>query len=170
MNPELIDSEFHPELIPRRGELIAWASALLVGIAWLILHLVDQKINSAVPILTVFLVLAALSISLGNWMDRQTRICMDQEGLSFNNGLRHVRLTWNQIQRIQVESSGWGNKVFVVGQNKHFEFHTLGEVKVYGELKGRMGFAQGEHILQTILARSGLKAQYSNVGKIYARK
>jgi hypothetical protein len=32
-----------------------------------------------------------------------------------------------------------------------------------------MGFTQGEHILQTILTRSGLREQYSDVGKIYTR-
>lgn len=169
MKPELEIGEFRPELIPRRGELIAWASAVLVGLAWIVLHFANQKINLTVPILTIFLTLAALSISLGNWVDRQTRIHMDQETLSFHNGLRHVRLTWDQIQQVQVKPSGWGNKVFILGGDKHFEFHTLGEVKVRGDLKGRMGFVQGEQILQTILARSGLKEKYSKVGEIYAR-
>jgi hypothetical protein len=169
MRSEPRDGEFRPERIPRRGELIAWACFLLVGMAWLILYLADQKTNLAVPILTFFLLLAALSISLGNWMDRQTRIYIDQDGLSFNNGLRHVWLNWNQIQCVQVESSGWGNKVSILGSNQHFEFRTLGEVKIHGEIKGRIGFTQGEHILQTILTRSGLKEQYSDVGKVYAR-
>lgn len=156
-NAGVADADFRPEMLSRRGELIAWGSTLLVGGAWLSLQLLGQPITRAVPVLAVLLLLAALSISLGNWMDRQTVMRLDDEGISFRNGLRNTRLGWDEITRLRVLPSQWGKKVEVIGEHAHFEFRTLGEVKVQGEVKGRMGFADGEQILRRILDATHLK-------------
>jgi hypothetical protein len=163
-SPEVRD--FRPELVSRRGELVAWGSALLVGGAWLALARSGQGVNPMVPILAVPLFLAALSISLGNWMERNTLLRLDREGVSFQNGLRNVALKWNEIHQVQVVPAQWSRKVRVVGEKGHFSFHTLGEVKVGGELKGRVGFAAGEIILKHILDRSGLReVAHPNAGR-----
>jgi hypothetical protein len=148
--------EFHPELTSRRGELIAWGSTLLVAIGWVVLAVTGNRVPGSVPFLGFLLLLAALSISLGNWMDRRTRLQLGLEGISFQNGLRRVHLKWDEIRQVQVYPSKWGQRVSVIGPDSHFEFRTLGEVKVQGEVKGRMGFAEGERILQQILAAAGL--------------
>jgi len=72
-------------LISRRGELIAWGSALLVGGAWSVLRHSPGYASRLVPILAVPLLIAALSISLGNWMDRHTLLHLDPEGVRFSN-------------------------------------------------------------------------------------
>lgn len=153
--------EFRPELTSRRGELIAWGATLLVGAAWIVLVSSGQNAGFAAPFLAVVLLLAALSISLGNWMDRRTLLRIDEARITFRNGLRNVQLAWDQIRQVQVLPAQWGKKVRVVGeraegQPAHFEFLTLGEVKVLGEVKGRVGFREGEQILEQILERSGL--------------
>ena len=161
--------EYHPELISRRGEALAWGSALLVVAAWIILVVRGRSAPAAVPVLAVFLFLAALGISLSNWMDRQTHILIDTQGISFHNGLRHTHLTWNQIRQVQVFPSPWGRKVEVIGPQSHFNFRTMGEVKVQGEVKGRMGFRQGEAILKLILERAHLKQiEHPGSGYYYA--
>ncbi len=152
---------FHPELTSRRGELIAWGVTLLVGAAWILLLSTGREVHFAVPFLAVVLLLAALSISLGNWMDRRTLLRIDDGGIAFRNGLRDVRLAWERIKQVQVLPARWGKKVQVVGeeangQSAHFDFLTLGEVKVLGEVKGRIGFREGDRILEQILERSGL--------------
>jgi hypothetical protein len=49
-------------------------------------------------------------------------------------------------------------------------FRTLGEVHHRGELKGRMGFAAGESILQEILKKSALQeTKHTEKGLYYAR-
>jgi len=161
--------EHRPELLSRRGEALAWGSALLVVAAWIILAVSGRRAPAAVPVLAVFLLLAALGISLSNWMDRQSRILIDGEGITFHNGLRHTRLAWHQIRQVQVFPSPWGRKVEVVGPDSHFSFRTMGEVKIQDQVKGRMGFKQGEAILKVILDRAHLKhIEHSGSGYYYA--
>jgi hypothetical protein len=154
--------KFHPELISPRGQRIAWAFTLLVGAAWVVLILQGQQVPFAVPVLAILLLLAALSISLGNWMDRRTEIQIGNDGITFTNGVRNAQLAWDDIQEVRITPSRWGKKVEVIGTQAHFEFRTLGEVKVQGELKGRLGFPQGEHILKRIVSAAGLKPVKDN--------
>lgn len=148
--------EFRPELISRRGELIAWGSALLVGGAWFVLGKSAGHASLLVPLLAIPLLIAAFSISLGNWMDRHTVLRLDAEGVRFSNGLRHVRLKWDQIQQVRVLPAPWGKKVQVFGEQVYFGFYTLGEVKAQGRVLGRTGIAEGEFALQRILESAHL--------------
>jgi hypothetical protein len=167
----LNQSEFHPELISRRGELIAWVTALMALSAWGILLLAGAVVHPALKFLAIFLLLSALSISLGNWMDRHTLLRIESDGVRFENGLRHAFLHWNEIQQVQVYPSNWGKKVRVLGSQAHFDFRTLGEVTVQGDVKGRMGFADGEAILRKIVQEAGLKQiDRPGNGEYYARQ
>ena len=165
------DREYRPKLIPRRGEWTAWGSALVVGATWLMLRLVGRPVSWTMPFLAITLALAALSISLGNWVDRRTLIRLNQDGIEFNNRLRHVKFSWPEIRQVYVLPSRWGDKVHVVGDRAHFSFRTLGEVWYQGELKGRMGFDEGDEILHEIIVSSGLKeiADQDGEGSYYAR-
>ena len=148
---------YRPELLSRRGEFIAWGTSILVFLGWLILSLNGRQVPFAVPFLGITLVLAALAISLGNWMDRKTELRLDAGGVTYENGLRYAALKWNEINEISVFPSKWGNKVHVLGAAAHFNFRTLGEVKVQDEVKGRMGFAEGDKILSIMLEQTNLK-------------
>jgi hypothetical protein len=163
--------EFKPELLSRRGELIAWGSAILVGAVWLVLGWKNQAVPWTVLLLEVFLLFAGLSISFGNWMDRQTVLRMDENGVWYKNGLRNVKMDWINIRQVRVQPTRWGNKVQVIGDKAYFEFRTLGEVKIVGELKGRMGFNRGEEILNEIILNSDLqRIDKSGNGYYYARE
>jgi len=148
---------FCPELLSRRGEFFAWGTSIIVFLGWLILSLNGRQVPFAVPFLGIILVLAALAISLGNWMDRKTELRLDAGGVTYKNGLRYAALKWNEINEIKVFPSKWGKKVHVLGAAAHFNFRTLGEVKVQDEVKGRMGFAEGDKILSIILKQANLK-------------
>lgn len=155
MEPE--PRTYRPELIPRRGEMIAWASAGLVCLGWLVLLLTGKPVPGSLGFLAVFLILAGASISLGNWMDRQTVLTLDSEGVSFKNGLRNVRLTWEEINRVEIYPSNWGARARVIGKHAHFAFRKLGVVNVGGEEKGRIGFGEGEEIVSRIVRSAGLR-------------
>jgi hypothetical protein len=156
MQTDGLVGEFHPELLSRRGEFVAWGLALVVAATWVILRLYGQGVSIFLLILEAFLLFAGLSISLGNWMDRRSMIRLDREGITFDNGLRHAALHWQEIHRVQVFPTEWGKKVMVLGGRTHFEFRTLAEVKVQDEVKGRMGFADGEKILQHMIQAAHL--------------
>jgi hypothetical protein len=153
----LFERTYQPELISRRGEFYAWFGVSLIGVTWIILILAGQSVPFLLPLLGIPLFLIASIISIGNWVDRKTRISVTVEQIQFSNGLLSVRLVWDEIQIVQVILSPWGKKVEVTGDKAHFSFHTLGEVKAYGRSLGRTGFPEGEYILQQILNRANIK-------------
>lgn len=146
---------YTPEQAPRQGEYTAWGLALLslVGLSILIFSGFSSWI---VNFFVGFLFFAALSISLGNWMDRRTRLSVGPGGLAFTNGLRKVQMDWEAIQEVRVLPGQAGSTVQVIGARAHFQFKTLGEMKYEGQTRLRTGFVDGERILNMILARSGL--------------
>ena len=162
--------EYRPELIPRRGEANAWlfAVAALIG-----LFLLSQTVDSVpgwVWVSCGFLAFSALTISFGNWMDRNTRITLETGGIRFENGLRRVQFHWQEIQKVAVLPAQLGKSVRVVGEASHFGFKTLGEVQFRGKVRGRTGFAEGEAILDVILQNTGLVlTEESNNAYYYAR-
>ncbi len=149
--------EFLPEMLSRRGEVVSWGMALLSLVAWLILWINGKPVFLGLKALAVLLALTGLLISLGNWTDRQTRLRIDPAGIFFENGLRKVFMRWEEIQKVEVFPSAWGSKVRVLAEEAHFDFRMLGEVKMQSEIKGRMGFADGEQILHHICKQSNLK-------------
>ena len=161
--------EFRPELISRRGEWTAWGVALVAGLGVWILNS-SGFVPSWAWIFLVFLVFSGVSISLGNWLDRNTLIRLEADGISFENGLRRVRMRWFEVQKVAVLPSRWGKSVQVVGEKSHFNFKTLGEVQFQGEVRGRTGFADGQKILDILLREAGLELiEESNNAYYYAR-
>lgn len=152
-----IPREYRPELIPRRGEAIAWIGVVLTGVTWAVLRFSSRQVVIMIPVLFILLIFSAFIISLGNWMDRQTVIRMDDREVEYRNGLRQVHLRWMEIREVRVQPGKWGKKVQVYADSSYFTFHTLGEVRLRENVKGRMGFEQGEEILRQLVLRSGLE-------------
>ncbi|NCP88182.1 MAG: hypothetical protein CO094_08305 [Anaerolineae bacterium CG_4_9_14_3_um_filter_57_17] len=146
---------YRPELLPRQGEINAWGLALLasLGMAALVWR---GQIPSWTWFFIAFLYFSAASISLGNWVDRHTRLTLSAQGILFENGLRKVSLAWEALPQVRVLPARWGKTVQLMAASGHCEFSTLGEVQFRGELRGRTGFSQGEAILREILASAGL--------------
>ncbi len=163
-HPEEKPQLYRPILLSRRGEASAWLVCVLWLIGSSVLAFTRPPVHRAVIFMGVFLFLAALAISLGNWIDRHTMLSLSDQGMVFANGLRQVHLLWNQVRKVEVFPSAWGNKVRVVGEHAAFDFRTLGEVRVGGEIKGRMGFEQGEAIFKRILEKANLHLVESEQG------
>ena len=93
--------EYRPELIPSRGEATAWGLTVLLLATWLILALLEQPALAAARILAIVLLVFSLGISLSNWMDRRTTLRIAPQGVEFANGLRHVRLAWDEVRQVR---------------------------------------------------------------------
>ena len=148
--------EFKPERLPRRGELNAWLLAVAAFIGLMLLNRTLNIVPGWTWVFFGFLTFSALSISLGNWMDRKTFLVLDEDGIRFANGLRRVRLGWNEVQKVAVLPARWGQSVQVLGKQSHFDFKTLGDVKFQGEVRGQTGFTEGKTILDVILKKADL--------------
>lgn len=162
--------EFHPERLSRRGEVITWGLALITLAGLIYVRSQTATLSIWHYVFTTLMLLLAASATLGNWMDRSTVLTIKTIGLHFRNGLRDVQLKWNEIEVVQVFPSRWGDQVHVVGVDAHFSFRILSEFTFRGKTKGRMGFAGGEFIIQTILKNSALgEVDHTESGRYYAR-
>lgn len=148
---------FTPELAPRNGERNAWILAFLMVVIWLVFRLTPWELPFTVEILMVFTLGAALLISFGNWVERNTILAIGNRRVRFENGLRKVSLAWEEIEEVRVRPAVWGKRVQVRGKGTRFDFHTLGEVKYKGAVQAKTGFAQGEEIVRHIVLNSGLR-------------
>jgi hypothetical protein len=146
---------FKPVLQPRRSELVAWGLAF-ASLAGLLLFTFDGVILFWAIVFVCFLFFAALSISLGNWMDRKTQITLHSGGVIFQNGLRKAEIAWESVANLSTCPARWGEKVQVIGQKSHFEFNTLGEVTFQQQVQGQVGFPHGNEIRDEIIQKSGL--------------
>ena len=177
-----MSQEFHPEQIPRVGERNAWLITTLAAVAWLVLLWRADSLSWVGLLIVLFLLSAAMSISLGNWMDRHTIMTLGGDQITYNNGIRDLVLSWDQVQEVRIVSSRWGERVQILGFDEHkpskgqsafnvgFVFHTLGEVEYQGKIQGRTGFKQGQFILNQILESSGLEEKSNDQqGRYYAR-
>jgi hypothetical protein len=146
---------YTPECMSRRGEFTAWALTVLAVIG---LFFLSQR--GPLPFwawfFVLFLAFSAMSVSLGNWMDRRTRLQLQADGVAFENGLRQTHLTWNEIREVRVAPARWGSSVQVIGERAHFSFATLGEMRFQKQSIGSVGFAEGGLILDEIVRSAGL--------------
>ncbi|RME08110.1 MAG: PH domain-containing protein [Anaerolineae bacterium] len=149
--------EFRPEQIPPRGERIAWGLVVLLLVGLGVFLALGARIPIAYWLLQAFFTFAALSISLGNWVDRHTSLALTAEGVRFTNGLRRVFLPWSEIREVRIAETTLGRRVHVHSASDGFVFRTLGEVWSQGKLQGRTGFAEGEAIVDEIIHRAGLE-------------
>lgn len=159
--------ELHPELTSRRSETRAWLLSIVVIFAIAIMKWKIGEVPIAAWVFGAFLFFSALSISLGNWMDRGTVMSLDDSGIAFENGLRQVALSWPEVEKVNVIPVRWGKSVQVVSSKSHFEFRTLGKVQYQGEVQGRLGFVEGEAVLEEILKKTALVLEKEEKGHYY---
>lgn len=156
MDDQPASQEFRPIPPLRRGELIAWLSTALIAGAWLLTFLIQTRVNLLLTLAVGLMGFIASAISLGNWIDRKTRIVISQPGIHFQNGLRNIFFPWQEICEVRVLPAIWGKKVQVFAKDAYFGFTTGGEVQAYGKIVTQTGFVQGDQIVKQILERSNL--------------
>ena len=140
----IMSQEYHPEQIPRTGERNAWLLTALAAVSWIVLLWRANTLSWVGLLIVLFLLGAALSISLGNWMDRHTVLTLAGGQITYKNGIRDLALSWDQVHELRIFPSRWGERVQVLGFdedksskgqspfNVGFVFHTLGEVEFQG--------------------------------------
>lgn len=162
--------EYRPDLLPRRGEWNAWALTLLTGVLLVPLRMALGVVPVLAWVLWAVLLLSALTISLGNWADRHTVLRLEAGGLFYSNGLRRVRLPWEDVQKLVVFTDRLGQQAQVVGARSRFGFRLLSTMTYPAGSSARFGFARGQEIVETIVAAAGLsRRQEDGGGVIYSR-
>lgn len=158
--------EYYPELLPRRGEWLAWSAGLGLMVGLFLLNAQTGEISITYWIFAGLIIFFAMSISLGNWMDRRSVIRVGQNGIDFNNGLRSVQMTWSEINSVLVTPTQLGKRIQVQGTRSHFAFKTFWQSKLGGQ-EMRTGFPDGQQILDIIQRESGLSRKAEDNGTVY---
>jgi hypothetical protein len=161
---------FRPETISRQGERNAWILTGFSLIVGLVIFWRASTLPGWVTLLTLFLLLSSIFISLSNWVDRKTILILGPGGVEFHNGLRNVQLSWDQVEKVHVIRDRWGQRVHVSGLEANFNFRMISDVEFQGKVRGQMGFHEGEIILKEIINASGLSlTKNKDQGRYYAR-
>lgn len=161
--------EYRPELLSRRGEWLAWFAGIGLVAGLLVVGGRFGKLPVSYWIFAGLMIFFALSISLGNWMDRRSIIRVSSDGIAFENGLRSVSMNWSEIRSVAVSPTRMGKRVQVEAARSHFAFKMMWQTSLVGQ-EMRTGFPEGQQILQTILRESGLQRNTEKNGmEYYAR-
>ena len=159
--------EFRPEgsttTEVRNAGLLAFAALVMM----IFLNNRLDRVPVAAWVFFGFILLAGLSTLLSHWVDKHTVLRLDGSRVSFTNGMRDVSLAWHEIETIDVVPLKWGRSVQVMGNGTQFQFRTLAEVQYQGKIRGRLGFADGEAVLQHILEKTGLSLSKEEKGRYY---
>lgn len=148
------DAEFIPDM-SRRGEWVAWASALALALAMALQTQLASGINTLVLVLFIVLLTAAVLVTYANWMERNTSIVLTAGGIKYASPLRKTELRWSQIDEIWLAPSRTAWRVSVIGEPGHFDFQTL---LTMNSIAGaaRMGIPEGKQLAAHIIRESGI--------------
>ncbi|MDH5506677.1 MAG: hypothetical protein OEZ02_05615 [Anaerolineae bacterium] len=164
-------SEYRPEIGSRQSEITAWVLTGMTMVVALVLGQGDAGLSPLLTWLLVFFSISAVLISFGNWVDRNTLLVMDDQGVHFCNGLRNVKIEWDKISQVTEFPGRETSKVHVWSSNARFTFRK--PVNRSGNLGNiNIGFKDGQKIMEIIILKAGLveKSQSSNIGYYYTRK
>jgi hypothetical protein len=161
--------EYRPELLSRRGEWLAWFAGIGLVAGLILAGERYGRLPVSYWVFAGLMIFLAISISLGNWMDRRSVIHVNSDGIAFENGLRSVSMHWSEIRSVVVSPTRMGKRVQVEAVRSHFEFKTMWRSSLIGQ-EMRTGFPGGQLILETILRESGLQRNTEKNGmEYYAR-
>ncbi|MFP3852866.1 MAG: PH domain-containing protein [Anaerolineales bacterium] len=140
----------------RKGEGLAWLAAFGAGLGGALLAWrTGEWSGLALGALLLFTSLA-LIITFGNWMERNTALEVESEGIRYRSPLRKVRLSWDEITELGLSKSNDGWRVEVEGESGRFHYQTAGSLQFAGFEEMPLGIPEGGAIAALIKQRSGL--------------
>ena len=161
---------FRPIPPNRRGELVAWLSALTVTLSIVILHLLRGSVPCYAFGILVFLFTASLLISYGNWMESRTSIQVSETGIRFASPVRRLSFSWPDIDCLAALKTRVGWRVMVEGEQGSFTFRTGGKIAI-GSLEAPLtGYPDGERLASLIRGMAGLAAPIQEEGIWFSRR
>ncbi|MCB2180167.1 hypothetical protein KQH54_03495 [bacterium] len=143
------EQNFKPLLNPRRSEVIAWVFfTAIVGI--LIFIPTTGFVRIGGYFLAFFFFFSAVVMTMANWQNRRMLLSLSADGIRFENGLQTITMPWEKIRQVEVYPGRVNDKIVVKDADQRFAFDMYKEVVVKGKVTGKVGFEQGEQILETI--------------------
>lgn len=152
----LREERFYPLPVDRRGELIAWVCSGLALSAGGFLWIQAVKLSLLGYAFLMLFPLCAALISFGNWMEANTAITLDPEGIAFSNPIRSLKMDWEMVDSLTVRSTPIGWSVRVSGGGETFQFRTGINLTLQKLSPVKGGFSDGDRIAGVIRGMAGL--------------
>lgn len=123
---EMIQEEkiFQPAPASRKGELIAWGSAVAIGFVLAIFYFTTREIQCLTGGLFIFFLASGLLITFGLWVDSRTVAKVTAEYLHYKSPFRDVQLEWDQVEEVRALDAGSVWRVVIIGNNKYFRIRV----------------------------------------------
>lgn len=124
---ESIEEEitFQQSSASRKGQLIAWGSALVIGLILTIFYFTTWKTQCLTGALFIFFLIASFLITFGLWVDSKTIVLVSPEFLHYKSPFRNVKLAWEQVEQVRAVEAGDVWRVAVIGLNRYFRIRVL---------------------------------------------
>jgi hypothetical protein len=156
---ETIQNEktFQPAAGSRKGELIAWGSALVVGLVLTIFYFATREIQCLTGGLFVFFLIAGLLITFGLWVDSKTFAKVSPDGLHFKSPFRNVNLNWDQVDEVRAIKAGTVWRVIVKGGGRYFRLRVLEDEETSETGRRFMVIPQADRLVRIICGMAKLR-------------
>lgn len=142
----------------RRPELLAWFFSFCI-IFILIFSPQTGLFRIGGVILATFFLLSAVTISLGNWQNRNSVLKLSKDKIWYFNGVKELSFTWDEIQRVEVFRGRFNDKINLVSESGSISFDIIGLEQFNQDKTPYYGFREGAEILNFILKQTNLNEQ-----------
>jgi len=156
--PQLIKGEeiFRPANDSRKGELIVWGSALVMGIGLGIYYFATQKIQCLTSgMLFLFLSVGAL-ISFGIWVDTRTSINVNSIRLIYKSPFKELNLDWDQVLQVRATQARRLWRVIIASADNHFRLRVSSSASEEDDTTNLLALPDGDRLVQIILGMADL--------------
>jgi hypothetical protein len=148
---------FQPAYANRRGELIAWISAVVIGLLLTIFYFVTREVQCLTAGLFIFFLAAALLITFGLWVDSKTFAKVSPQYLHYKSPFREVRLEWDQVEELRAIEAGSVWRVVVFGAGRYFRIRVLESEEEIEQGRRFLVIPQADRLVRIICGMAKLR-------------
>jgi hypothetical protein len=169
---ETIQAEitFQPASTSRKGELIAWGSAVVTGLVLAIVYVSTREIQFLTGAMFVFFLATSLLITFGMWVDSRTSAKVSPDHLHFQSPFRNVKLEWDQVEEVRAVKAGTVWRVVVVGASRYFRIRVLEKREGSDASRQILSFPQADRFVRIICGMAKLKHPIQHEGEWFCQR
>lgn len=155
------DETFLPQQSSRKGELIAWGSAILIALALIIYYVRIREIQFLTLGMFLFFLASGFLISFGIWMDARTSVKISFDRLHYKSPLRDVNLSWDDLYSLRASNAGQVWKITVTGSEGYFSFRVFDGAIPETNPRGFLVLPEGDRLVRLICGMAELSSAKS---------
>lgn len=171
LSPEFLNSPlniveeetFQPTAIPKKGGLIAWAAAFLIGIAAMITIFKSGQIPCLTMAIFLFFLFAAILITFSHWVDSQTSILVTPSQISYQSPFRRFLQNWDQISELTLIKAGHFWRVTIRSEHSFFMIRVDAGLASKPSPERILALPNGDRLVRIICGMANL-SQVDEVG------